>query len=207
MTKICLFGPQGSGKGTQAEKIIKELNIPAIVPGNIFRKNIADKTELGQKVEEYTKSGQLVPDEITIEMILTRLEEDDCKNGFILDGFPRNLDQAKALNEKHEITHAILINISDKEAVHRLSRRRVCKCGATFHLDYNPPKTEGKCDECGLELSQREDDQEDVILKRLDIFHKETQPIFSIYKDMNFFHEINGEQLIPDVWADLKKVL
>ncbi|MFH1536893.1 MAG: nucleoside monophosphate kinase [Patescibacteria group bacterium] len=207
MIKICLFGPQGSGKGTQAEKIIKELNIPAVVPGNIFRKNIAEKTELGQKVEEYTKSGKLVPDEITIKMILNRLDDSDCKDGFILDGFPRNKDQAHALNAKHEITHAILINISDKEAVHRLSRRRVCKCGATYHLDYNPPKEEGKCNDCGLELFQREDDSEDVILKRLEIFHKETQPIFDIYKKMGFFHEINGEQTIPEVWADLKKVL
>ena len=207
MIKICLFGPQGSGKGTQAEKIIKELNIPAIVPGNIFRKNIAEKTELGQKVEEYTKSGKLVPDEITIKIILNRLDEPDCKDGFILDGFPRNLDQAYALNAKHEITHAILINISDKEAVHRLSRRRVCKCGATYHLDYNSSKEEGKCDDCGLELFQREDDSEEVILKRLEIFHNETQPIFEIYKKMGFFHEINGEQKIPEVWADIKKVL
>ena len=206
MYKICLFGPQGSGKGTQEEFIIKELKIPAIVPGNIFRKNISENTELGKKVKEYTKSGKLVPDEITIKMILNRLNEEDCKNGFILDGFPRNLDQAEALNKEHELTHAVLINISDQEAVHRLTRRRVCDCGATFHLDYNPPKKENLCNYCGEKIYQRDDDKEDVIRKRLEIFHKETKPIFEIYKKKNILYEINGEQPIPDVWNDVKKI-
>lgn len=207
MYKILLFGPQGCGKGTQAEHLIKELQIPAIVPGNIFRKNISQKTELGQKVKEYTKAGKLVPDEITIAIILDRLAKDDAKQGFVLDGFPRNVNQAEALNKEHDISHAILINISDKEAVHRLSRRRVCNCGATFHLDYNPPKKEGICDFCGEELYQRDDDKEDVIAERLDIYHKETEPIFNIYKEKGIFHEVNGEQDIPLVWEDIKKIV
>ncbi|MBU0671309.1 MAG: adenylate kinase [Patescibacteria group bacterium] len=207
MNKILLFGPQGSGKGTQSDKITEALNIPAIVPGNIFRKNIAEKTELGQKVVEYTNAGQLVPDEITIALIFNRLKEDDCKNGFLLDGFPRNNSQAEALNKEHEVTSAILINISDEEAVRRLSRRRVCECGATYHLDHNPPKQEGVCNDCGKELFHRDDDKPEVIKKRLNIYHQETAPLLGIYKEKGVLHEINGEQSIEDVWQDVKKAL
>ncbi|MBU0732391.1 adenylate kinase [Patescibacteria group bacterium] len=207
MYKICLFGPQGSGKGTQADLMIKELDIPAVVPGNIFRHNISEKTELGQKVEEYTKAGKLVPDEITIEMIQNRLSEPDCASGFVVDGFPRNVSQAKSLNDRHDITHALLINISDEEAIHRLSRRRVCDCGATYHLDYNAPEKEGICNDCGKELYQRDDDKEDVIKKRLNIYHQETEPIFDIYKEKGVFHEVDGKQAIPKVWEDIKKIL
>ena len=207
MNKILLFGPQGSGKGTQSDKIIAALNIPAIVPGNIFRKNIAEKTDLGKKVIEYTNSGKLVPDEITNALIFDRLNQDDCENGFLLDGFPRNKTQAEALNKEHEVNSAVLINISDDEAIKRLSRRRVCECGATYHLDYNPPKAEGVCDDCGKEIFHRDDDKPEVIKKRLSIYHEETAPILQIFKDKGIFHEINGEQSIEDVWNDVKKVL
>lgn len=207
MYKICLFGPVGSGKGTQAEKIVKEMGIPAIVPGNIFRRNISEKTELGRRVESYTSAGRLVPDEITIAMIMERLREPDCAGGFVLDGFPRNKSQAEALNKEHHISHALLIDISDQEAVRRLARRRVCDCGATYHLDYNPPEKEGVCDECGHRLFQRDDDKEEVIKNRLEIYHKETEPVLRVYEDQGAFHRIDGEQDIPLVWEDVKKAL
>lgn len=207
MNKILLFGPQGSGKGTQSDKIIEALNIPAIVPGNIFRKNIAEKTELGQKVVEYTNSGKLVPDEITKALIFDRLNKDDCKNGFLLDGFPRNKVQAEALNKEYDIDHAVLINISNEEAIKRLSRRRVCECGATYHLDHNPPKQEGTCNDCGKELFHRKDDQPEVIKKRLNIYHEETAPLLEIYREKGVLHEIDGEKSIEEVWEDVKKEL
>ncbi len=203
--KICLFGPQGSGKGTQAKRLIAEFGVPHLSTGDIFRKAIAEETELGQKIQEIIKSGQLVPSEVTNAVMKERLLQEDCLNGFVLDGYPRNLNQAEALDGVTSVTHVVVLSIPDEESIRRLSRRRVCvSCGATYHLDFQPPQQEDICDSCGKELQQREDDQPEAIAKRLEIYHAETQPLIARYKDRGIVSEIDGLGTIDEVWERVK---
>ncbi|MFH0818895.1 MAG: adenylate kinase [Patescibacteria group bacterium] len=205
--KILLFGPQGSGKGTQGEKLAEYLNIPLIVTGNIFRSNIKEKTELGKKAQTFINKGELVPDSLTIEMIADRLNQSDCVNGFILDGFPRNITQARALEEIVKISHVLLIGINDKESIRRIGGRRAClNCGMTYHKAYKAPKREGICDGCGNELAQRADDTKEALEIRLAIYHKESEPILDKYEQMGLLHRVNGLPSINEVWENVKEI-
>lgn len=204
---ICLFGPQGSGKGTQAELLNKEFKIPIITPGTIFRRHIKEGTELGVQIEGIINAGQLVPNEIINRIIANRLNESDCISGFILDGYPRNKEQAQALAQFTKLTHAILIDISDQVAQERIVNRRMCSCGMTYHLMFKQPKKEGVCDECGEKIFQRGDDTKEALAKRLKIYHQETEPVYQQYEQQEIFHRVNGERLIEEVWEDVKKLV
>lgn len=198
---IALFGPQGSGKGTQAQKISEYFGIPHLSTGNIFREAIANETELGKKVEDIINRGELVPDEMTDAIVKERLEQEDAQDGFILDGYPRNENQAHALDSIIPLHYAIVITISDEEAMKRITRRRVgIKSGRVYHLDYNPPQVEGKCDVTGEDLIHRDDDQPEAVAKRLEIYHSITQPILDIYRERGVLHEIDGDAPIEEVW-------
>ena len=176
--RIIIFGPQGSGKDTQSERLSRHLKIPPVITGDLFRKEISKRTKIGKIVSRRLKEGKLAPDEITISLVRKKLKEKKLKKGFILNGFPRNLKQAKALDKITAIDWVIELFISDKEGIRRLSGRRLCPvCGATFHLQYKPPKKPGLCDHCRKKLVIREDDKPEIIKKRLSIYHKETEPV------------------------------
>ena len=210
MTKtyhIIILGPQGSGKGTQADMLEKELGIVKISTGDIFRKNIKEQTELGKQVKEILDAGQLVPDELTNKIVEDRLKQPDARSGFILDGFPRNLEQAKALDNMTEITHVLEVWISDEEAVRRIGGRRSCSCGAVYHLVYNPPKDPEKCDKCGEKLFIRDDDKEEAIKKRLEIYHEQTEPIVEHYKEKGLHVKVDGMPPIAQVSESIKSAL
>lgn len=210
---IIMLGPPGAGKGTQAVKISEFLSIPRIATGDIFRKAIANGTELGKKAEEYLKRGELVPDEIVNEIIKERISRPDCESGFILDGYPRTLNQATALdkilyNLKRQIDLVINIDVSEENIIKRLSYRRTCKkCGAVYHLLFNPPKQVDKCDKCGGELYQREDDKEDVIRNRLKVYYERTKPIIKYYKNKGILVNIDGNGDINYVWKQIEKLI
>lgn len=205
---IILFGPQGSGKGTQASLIHKNFHIPHISTGDIFRENIKNETELGKKVQQIISEGHLVPDEITNEIVKDRLEKEDCQNGFVLDGFPRNLKQAEFLDSFIKIDLALEIWISDEEAVERIGLRRTCsECGSVYHLTHIVPKKEGICDKCGGELIIREDDQEGAIKKRLKTYHEQTEDIIDHYKQLKVYNRIDGMRSIEDVNTEVTKLL
>lgn len=205
--KIVLFGPQGSGKGTQGEKLAEFLKIPLIVTGNIFRKNIKEETELGRLASQFINKGELVPDDVTIKMILSRLSNDDCQEGFILDGFPRSVAQAEALDKFTDLTHVLLIDISDEEAIRRIASRRACiNCGQTYHIIYKPPKKDNICDTCQAKLVLRDDDTEEALGLRLNIYHQESEPLMHRYQQKNILHKINGQPSIAEVWQDVKKI-
>lgn len=206
--KLTILGPQGSGKGTQAQVIAEDFKIPHISTGDIFRENIKNETELGKKVKEYTDNGKLVPDEVTTEIVKDRLSRDDCKSGFLLDGYPRNLSQAKALDEFGGIDLAMEVHISDDESVKRISGRRTCpQCSKVYHMIYNPPKNDEKCDDDGEALVIRDDDKPEKIRKRLEIYHDQTEPIVAHYAEQDKHVKINGEQPIGKVTEDIKKAL
>ncbi|WDC83150.1 adenylate kinase [Caloramator sp. mosi_1] len=211
--KIVLLGPPGAGKGTQAKLIVQKYNIPHISTGDIFRKNIKEMTPLGIKAKEYIDKGQLVPDELTVEIVKDRIKEDDCKNGFLLDGFPRTVAQADALNEVladlgTKLDYVINIKVDENNLIERLSGRRVCpKCGASFHVVFNPPKVDGVCDYCGAEVVQRADDSEETVKNRLSVYNKQTQPLIDYYTNNGLIININGEQDINDVFAEICSVL
>lgn len=199
---IIFFGPQGSGKGTQAEIISEKLGIPHISTGDLFREL---KGALKKKVDVYMSKGELVPDELTLEILNKRLSKKDCKRGFILDGFPRDLEQAKLLDKIVKIDRAFEIKISDKESVRRISGRRICKkCGEIYNVNTSPkPKKKKVCGECGGELYQRKDDNEEALKKRLEIYHRETEPILKHYNSVR----IDGSQEIEKVTSELLKIL
>jgi adenylate kinase len=201
--RIVVFGPQGSGKGTQAEIITEELQLPWISTGNIYRQHIQKQTELGKIAEEYSKEGKLVPDEITNKLVAERLMELDARSGFVFDGYPRNIIQAKFLDEVVKIDVALEINISDEEAIRRITGRRICECGMTYHLKYNPSKREGICDKCGKKLIHREDDTEVVIKERLAIYHRDTEPVLDMYLSQGKLMRINGDQRIKSVTEEI----
>ena len=211
--RIILLGPPGAGKGTQAAGIVEKYNIPHISTGDIFRKNIKEGTDLGKKAKEYMDQGLLVPDELTVGLVTDRLSQDDCKNGFMLDGFPRNVAQAQQLGQYLNSVDLALdrvINIEvDKDIlVGRAVGRRICKsCGATYNVEFNPPKVDGTCDVCGGELYQRADDNEETVSKRIQVYLDETKPLADYYSNEGIIANINGEQSIDKVFADIVDAL
>jgi adenylate kinase len=212
MKAIIFLGPPGAGKGTHAKEVSSILNIPHISTGDIFREAIKNQTELGMKVKEFLDSGKLVPDELVWEVVKDRLDAEDCKNGFILDGFPRTILQAelldKYLKEKNADLKVIYLDASDDLVIKRLSSRRVCKsCGAIYNLISMPPKKEGICDICGGELYQRSDDYPDVIKKRLETYYKETQPLIDYYKNRGVMYTISAEKDREEVLQEILKVV
>ena len=204
-----LLGAPGAGKGTQAEKICEKLSIPAISTGNILREAIANKTEMGLKAKSFIDAGKLVPDEVVIGIINDRLKEDDCKNGFILDGFPRTIPQAEALDRMDvHIDRVIDIEVPDEKIASRLSGRRVClKCGATYHTEFKQPKVEGVCDVCGDVLVQRKDDMPETVLDRLATYHEQTEPLKDFYSEKGILRIVEGQQEVADTTALTFKAL
>ena len=202
--RIIILGPQGSGKDTQSEMLSKKLKIPFFGMGDIFRREIKNKTKIGQKAASLINKGQLVPDKIALELLEKRLGKKDTKKGFILNGFPRNINQAKMLAKIVKINLVMEIHISDKEGIHRLSGRRVCPvCGATFHIKYKPSKKENVCDYCQTELVVRKDDKKEAIKKRLKIYHQRTEPVFDYYREEGLYLRINGEKPIDSVFKEI----
>lgn len=198
--KLILLGAPGAGKGTQAEKICEKLNIPAISTGNILRAAVKDGTEMGLKAKSYMDAGQLVPDEVVIGIIKDRLNDDDCKNGFILDGFPRTIPQAQALLDSGvNIDKVIDIEVPDEAITKRMSGRRVCsKCANSYHIEYKKPKVEGICDACGGELIQRKDDAPQTVLDRLVEYHKMTEPLKGFYENLGKLKVVEGQEDVAD---------
>ena len=198
--KLILLGAPGAGKGTQAEKICEKLNIPAISTGNILRAAVKDGTEMGLKAKSYMDAGQLVPDEVVIGIIKDRLNDDDCKNGFILDGFPRTIPQAQALLDSGvDIDKVIDIDVPDEAITKRMSGRRVCsKCANSYHIEYKKPKVEGICDACGGELIQRKDDAPQTVLDRLVEYHKMTEPLKGFYENLGKLKVVEGQEDVAD---------
>ncbi|GAA0697502.1 adenylate kinase [Paraclostridium ghonii] len=211
--RIILLGPPGAGKGTQAAGIVEKYNIPHISTGDIFRKNIKEGTELGKKAKGYIDQGLLVPDELTVGLVTDRIAQSDCEKGFMLDGFPRNVAQAQHLDEYLKevgISLDKVINIEvDKDIlVGRAVGRRICKsCGATYHVEFNPPKVDGVCDVCGGELYQRADDNEETVSKRIQVYLDETKPLVNYYSQEGIIANINGQQSIDTVFTDIVEAL
>ncbi len=202
--KIAMFGPQGSGKGTQAAMLAKKYNLPALSTGDIFRSEIKKQTDLGKSVESLINGGRLVPDEITNKIVLGELAKEKYKNGFILDGYPRNMNQLAALEKNIGLDWAILLAISDEEVVKRLASRRVCSnCGAIYNILNKPPQKEEVCDLCGGKLLMRDDDKPEAIKKRLAIFHAETESVLAYYKEKNKLIEIVGAGSIEEVFEEI----
>ena len=200
---IILLGAPGAGKGTQAEKICEHLSIPAISTGNIIREALKSGTEMGLKAKAFVDAGQLVPDEVVIGIIKERLANDDCKNGFILDGFPRTIPQAEALDKMGVVIDKVIdIEVPDERIIGRMSGRRVCgSCGASYHLEYKVPKTEGVCDLCAGALIQRKDDHPDTVKARLEVYHSETEPLKEYYSKQGKLSVVEGQEEIADTTA------
>ncbi len=210
---LIFIGPPGAGKGTQAEKLRDDFKLPYIATGDIFRANIKNETELGQQVKAITAAGDLVPDELVVEIVADRLDEDDVQDGFILDGFPRTIPQAEALtdrldSESRRLTAAILIDVADAEVIKRISGRRVCvKEGHLYHVDYDPPKRDGVCDQDGSRLIQREDDQPEVVENRLSKYHHDTEPLIDYYDEQGILRRIDGTRPPAAVHDHIRAVI
>ena len=211
--KIVMLGAPGAGKGTQAVNIAKEFDIPHVSTGDIFRANIKNGTELGMKAKEYMDKGALVPDEVTMGMLLSRISEPDCKNGYVLDGFPRTIPQAeslkKALSDKGDaLDVAVNIDVPDEVIEGRMSGRRSCpKCGASYHVTFTPPKKEGICDLCGAELIQRADDKPETVKARLATYHEQTQPLIDFYKKEGILKEVDGTKAPSEVFKAITEAI
>ena len=211
--KIIMLGAPGAGKGTQAKKIAAKYEIPHISTGDIFRANIKEGTELGKKAKTYMDQGALVPDELTCDLVMDRIQQDDCKNGFVLDGFPRTIPQAesltKALSERGEaVDYAVNVDVPDENIINRMSGRRAClNCGATYHIVYNPSKKEGICDTCGQQLVLRDDDKPETVKKRLSVYHDQTQPLIDYYKNEGILAEVDGTKDMEEVFQDIVNIL
>ena len=211
--RLILLGPPGAGKGTQASSIVAEYGITHISTGDIFRHNIKNETELGKKVKSYLDKGQLVPDELTIDLVWDRLSKDDCKKGFLLDGFPRTINQAEALQKGLEerglkLDKVINIDVDKNILVKRLSGRRVCKnCGETYHIDNKPTLKDGVCDKCSGEVIQRADDNEKTVLDRIEVYEKQTFPLIDFYKNLGLILTVDGTLSIEDVFSQSKDSL
>ena len=211
--KIVLLGPPGAGKGTQAKSISNRYSIPHISTGDIFRKNISENTPLGVEAKGYIDNGKLVPDEVTINMVKDRLQQEDCKNGYLLDGFPRTVHQAEALQSflseiNDKLDTALLIEVPSEFILERMTGRRVClSCGASYHIKFNPTKVEGKCDVCGNEVVQRKDDKESTVKERLDVYEKQTRPLINFYKEKQLLSVVDGTKAINEVFDSICKIL
>ncbi|MGA2090721.1 MAG: adenylate kinase [Endomicrobiales bacterium] len=206
---LILIGPPGAGKGTQAKNIIQKYNIAHISTGDMFRETAASGSEVGKKLQSFMSAGKLVPDDVVIEVVKVRLQKSDCKNGFLLDGFPRTDPQAQALDlmlaaNNQKIDAVLCLKIDDNEIVRRLSGRRVCPaCGASFNLVSQPPKVEGTCDLCGSKLIQRSDDNEQTIRQRLTVYHQQTSPLIEYYSKRGILHTVDGSRTVNEVFKDL----
>ena len=213
MQNIILLGAPGAGKGTNAKRIVALYNIPHISTGDMFREAIKNKTPLGELASSYISKGLLVPDEVTIGLVKERLAKDDCKNGYLLDGFPRTIKQAEALKEigaelNRSVNHVINVEVPESVIVYRICGRRVCKvCGAPYHITNMPPKVDGICDLCGGELIQRKDDNEETLKSRLAEYHQNTEPLIKFYKDLGLLSEIDGTKDLDDLLEDIKIIL
>lgn len=211
--RLVLLGPPGAGKGTQASAIVKKYSIPHISTGDIFRSNIKEGTELGKQVESYMNKGLLVPDELVVSIVKDRLTKDDCKNGFLLDGFPRTVAQAEALDEELsnmniKLDRVINIEVGKEILIERAIGRRICKdCGATYHIKYNPSKEEGICDVCGGELYQRDDDNKDTVEKRIEVYHKQTKPLIDYYDKKGLLLNVDGTKSIEEIFNEIVESL
>lgn len=211
--KIIMLGAPGAGKGTQAKKIAEKYGIPHISTGDIFRANIKNGTELGKKAKTYMDQGLLVPDELVVDLVVDRVKQDDCSNGYVLDGFPRTIPQAEALDKAlaamgEAMDYAINVEVPDENIVRRMSGRRACvDCGATYHIVYAPTKEENICDNCHGELILREDDKPETVQKRLNVYHEQTQPLIDYYTEKNILVEVDGTVDIDEVFAAIVNVL
>ena len=211
--KIIMLGAPGAGKGTQAKMIAEKYGIPHISTGDIFRANIKNGTELGKKAKTYMDQGLLVPDELVVDLIMDRFKEADCANGYVLDGFPRTIPQAESLDKAlnaigEKVDFAINVEVPDENIVRRMSGRRACVgCGATYHIVYNPTKTEGICDRCGKALILRDDDKPETVEKRLKVYHEQTQPLIDFYGNKGILKEVDGTVDMNDVFSAIVKIL
>ena len=211
--KIIMLGAPGAGKGTQAKMIAEKYQVPHVSTGDIFRANIKNGTELGMEAKKYMDQGLLVPDELTCDLVMDRIQQDDCKNGFVLDGFPRTIPQAEALDAAltkigEKMDYAIDVDVPDENIVNRMSGRRAClDCGATYHIVSLPPKTEGKCDHCGSDLVLREDDKPETVQKRLTVYHDQTQPLIDYYKNQGILKSVDGTQPMEAVFTAITDIL
>ncbi len=204
---IIVFGPQGSGKGTQAELIARRYKLPYISTGDIFRYHLKNQTRLGKKIAKDMNKGNLVPDELANKVIKDRIQQPDCVAGFVLDGYPRNKAQLDFLNKITTIDFAIVIEITDQEAVKRLSGRLACKCGLSYHCEFNPPKKAGICDKCEGKLFKREDDQPVAVKNRLKIYHQRTEPLFANYKKQGVLYQVDGSKSIEEVYQQIDEII
>ena len=211
--KIIMLGAPGAGKGTQAKKIAEKYQIPHISTGDIFRANIKNGTELGKKAKTYMDQGLLVPDELVVDLVVDRVGQDDCKNGYVLDGFPRTIPQAEALDAALEklgekMDYAINVDVPDENIISRMGGRRACVgCGATYHVAYNPPKTENICDSCGEKLILRDDDKPETVKKRLDVYHEQTQPLIDYYRNKGILKDVDGTMEMDAVFQAITEIL
>lgn len=211
--KIIMLGAPGAGKGTQAKMIADKYGVPHISTGDIFRANIKNGTELGMEAKKYMDQGLLVPDELTVKILLDRVAKDDCEKGYVLDGFPRTIPQAEVLEEAlanigDKIDFAIDVDVPDENIVRRMSGRRAClSCGATYHIEHVPPKTEGICDRCGKELVLRDDDKAETVKNRLNVYHEQTQPLIEFYEKKGVLKSVDGTVDMQDVFAAIVSIL
>jgi adenylate kinase len=210
---LILFGPPGAGKGTQAERLRTDFQLPFISTGEMLRANVKEQTELGKQAKEYMDSGDLVPDDLIVAMAAERLSQDDAQDGFILDGFPRTIEQAQALDRQlaelgRRVTAALLIDVPDEQVIRRLSGRRMCvKAGHNYHVEFDPPKHEGVCDQDGSRLVQRDDDKPEVIENRLRVYHEKTKPLIDYYDELGLMRRIDGTREPADVHGHIRAVI
>ena len=211
--KIIMLGAPGAGKGTQAKRIAEKYNIPHVSTGDIFRANIKNGTELGKEAKKYMDAGALVPDELTVRILLDRVSQEDCRDGYVLDGFPRTIPQAQVLDEElgklgESIDHAINVDVPDEAIVARMSGRRACPaCGATYHIVNIPPKKEGICDACGGELILRDDDKPETVQKRLNVYHEQTQPLEDFYRNKGVLKNVDGTRSMEEIFEEIVSIL
>ena len=211
--KIIMLGAPGAGKGTQAKMIAEKYQIPHVSTGDIFRANIKNGTELGMEAKKYMDQGLLVPDELTVKILLDRVAQEDCKNGYVLDGFPRTIPQAEVLDQAlselgEKIDYAVNVDVPDENIVKRMSGRRAClSCGATYHIEHIPPKQEGICDHCGKSLVLRDDDKPETVLNRLKVYHDQTQPLIDFYTAKGVLRTVDGTADMKDVFEAIVEIL
>ena len=211
--RLILLGPPGAGKGTQASAIVGKYAIPHISTGDIFRENIKNGTELGEKAKEYMDKGLLVPDELVISIVEDRLQKEDCKEGFLLDGFPRTLDQGEALDKvlsemSLKLDRVINLDVEKEVLIERAIGRRICKdCGEVYHIKFTPPKEEGICDKCGSKLHQRDDDTVETVERRIEVYHKQTEPLIDYYKEKGLILDIDGSKDKDSIFEEIAKAL